>query len=102
LLFGEKWLIPGSTQEPSYFDALDVSRSMRQQRAFLRDGCGWSLGSGLVALTGIEPVRPYERAILSRLRLPIPPQGHVFGFIGLYVYTAGISLRQLRRFTSRI
>ena len=31
----------------------------------------------MVAPTGVEPVRPYERAILSRLRLPIPPRGHV-------------------------
>lgn len=30
----------------------------------------------MVALAGIEPARPYRLAILSRVRLPIPPQGH--------------------------
>ncbi len=28
----------------------------------------------LVGLTGVEPVRPFERQILSLVRLPIPPQ----------------------------
>lgn len=31
----------------------------------------------LVPKTGLEPVRPFERQILSLLRLPIPPLGHV-------------------------
>ena len=29
----------------------------------------------MVAPAGIEPARPHERAILSRLRLPVPPRG---------------------------
>ena len=34
------------------------------------------LCSGVVPLTGIEPVRCRHRGILSPLRLPIPPQRH--------------------------
>ena len=36
------------------------------------DGTG---SSYVVALAGIEPARPFELTILSRVRLPIPPQG---------------------------
>ena len=33
--------------------------------------------SGLVPLTGLEPVRCFHRGILSPLCLPIPPQRHL-------------------------
>ena len=32
----------------------------------------------LVALAGIEPARPCGLTILSRVRLPIPPQGRLY------------------------
>ena len=33
----------------------------------------------LVLVTGLEPVRYFYRGILSPLRLPIPPQRHIYG-----------------------
>jgi hypothetical protein len=36
-----------------------------------------SLDIKLVPGAGIEPARPYERGILSPLRLPIPPPGQL-------------------------
>ncbi len=35
----------------------------------------------LVPLTGLEPVRYFYRGILSPLRLPIPPQRHIYTHI---------------------
>jgi hypothetical protein len=42
----------------------------------------------MVAPAGIEPARPFGLAILSRVRLPVPPRGHII------VNSAGRDLTQ--------
>ena len=39
----------------------------------------------MVAPAGIEPARPYGLQILSLLRLPVSPRGHVRIMVGMFL-----------------
>lgn len=43
----------------------------------------------MVPEAGIEPARPYERGILSPMRLPVSPFGRQRGAAGLGIYRSG-------------
>ena len=56
---------------------LCILRYKQEIRPLFRLGKSGSDFSGLVPVTGLEPVRCCHRGILSPLRLPIPPHRHM-------------------------
>ena len=43
----------------------------------------------LVPEIGFEPIRLLNRGILSPLRLPIPPLGHIYSFFTVFIQYEG-------------